>query len=251
MRRVSRTPVAGLGAATFAAALHGLGGCGGSTVDVTEASVDDRIEAGPGANEGGSGGSPSSTTDGGNTIDTGCRVDLAFACGSPSVPPYDCPIDAGLPASTGCFPVLRMIDYELYCCGGPTGDTDGGIGADCTGKPCAKGLACCPSNNLCVLDNKFCSSPDLVACTRASDCPSGEVCCVLQDSTAGSGPTGSACKTACTSTGSAPDRGPACNVLDADGGVVDCPGPASQWFACEAQSSTPASLGVCVARSDF
>jgi hypothetical protein len=128
------------------------------------------------------------------------------------------------------------------------GGAESGIGADCTTTPCTPPLVCCPAINQCTpASPTVCWGPVWVACTRSSDCPGGEVCCV-GSLTLESGSFSSACRTACMLTGTSqdppPDQGFACNVLDGDGGVADCPGP-RPWSSCEQVPGAPASLGVC------
>jgi hypothetical protein len=112
---------------------------------------------------------------------------------------------------------------------------------DCSDLPCAAPLACCPADNTCTVnDFKICPSTVMVQCTRASDCPTGKVCCVTAKSLVGSGPSGSVCADSCTG---APDdsgvgmyQGIACN---------NCPAPASQWDSCWSVPNCPAGLGLC------
>jgi hypothetical protein len=134
---------------------------------------------------------------------------------------------------------------------GRTGDDGGaesGIGADCTTLPCTPPLVCCPAVDQCTRATPTdCWGPVWVACTRASDCPGGEVCCV-GPATLESGSFSAVCRAACvftsTSQDPTPDQGYACNVMDDGGGLVDCPGP-SQWSGCQQVPGAPASLGMC------
>ncbi len=140
--------------------------------------------------------------------------------------------------------------------GSSSGTTSGGAMpeagtymGDCTVTPCSYPYVCCLANNLCThASSTECPSPVWDACTRASDCPNGEVCCVTAATTDQVGPSGSECRAACftganTPDGALLDQGPACNIGDPNGGVGDCPAPS---FKCVQVPNSPASLGVCV-----
>jgi hypothetical protein len=131
------------------------------------------------------------------------------------------------------------------------GGAESGVGADCTTMPCGPPLVCCPAVNKCTAATPTdCWGPVWIACTRASDCPSGDVCCVGPP-VIESGSFSSTCRTACILTSTNPndslDQGYACNVRDGNGGVIDCPG-ASQASSCQQVPGAPSSLGLCVSQ---
>jgi hypothetical protein len=135
--------------------------------------------------------------------------------------------------------------------GTSTGTTSGTTSSvqDCTTLPCTPPQVCCPQSNTCTPANPTdCWGPVWVACTRPSECPDGEVCCVGPPPFDGAA-TGSVCRNACVfaaGTNSDPDQGYACNTADPNGGVSDCPAGLGTWLQCAPIPNTPASLGMCI-----
>jgi hypothetical protein len=118
-------------------------------------------------------------------------------------------------------------------------------GDDCTTLPCAAPLACCPTKDTCTQNSTaVCQSDAIISCTRSSDCPNGQLCCVTASQTAFS--SGAACANTCAP----PSAGIACDDSSIGGGIADCPPTASQWISCSRIPNTPAGLGLCTPATD-
>ena len=173
------------------------------------------------ANCGGSGSGPASGTGGamGGAIGTGGMVNTGGSVG------------------TGGYVVHGPDPYE-----------------DCTDLPCPSLLVCCTADYNChPADAGLCPNDVMVRCTKASDCPNGQSCCVTAASTVGSGPSGSECAPSCDGvpdSGVGKFQGIACDLSILGSGIADCPAPAGQWASCRPIPNTPAGLGLCTLATD-